>query len=695
MEKYVEQIVLSDALKSLYFTHQDTLLLETGDILTTNYHSPAIDEIKTHIETAKHDDYPELLGVPLQVKKFDAGSIEKLLERMSSRNGGAATRLDDQTLTVIGNDAKKMLQEAVSRGASDIHVELYQHETRILARIDGRMRPLLKTIPEYEYGNNLIGYLFNELGIDTDDDFYVNKPNNGRIEIDLMCPMRGDNGEHSVVQRQTRWRLSYIYANNKGGQATLRWLNKDTSIPPLEVLGWEAGHVSAMRNFLNSPAGACLLAGQVGSGKSTTIASAISEAIDSGRAINTLEDPVEFDIGVMQTSVLGGGDELNNLVKLLLRHDVDIEMHGEVRGHEGAMAVCRKAETGQLMFSTLHTSSAIGIAHTLNEQMHVPLALIAAPNLMKLWIYQTLVRTLCPHCALSLDEAQPHWSEHEQAQYQQWLELGVDTSLQRFKNPHGCMHCEAGEKGRTSLVEMVVLDDHDRQFILNKDYLGWTQALKAKGYKTVLDHANLKIRRGEIDLFSAAERVNGLFPTTSSVVYDSFFEEPGHKPDLLPDVTTPAEDVTEVIDSKLDELSEALDTKLEAISEALDSKLDEISDELDATPVIATDEQGDHLDVSSEPDDTVPHIAEGDIASLPDTLSDELTESAEEASQAETVEEVKEVAPQDVEVSSEELPEPESDTSCALASQGAELDLSTFNSQKPSQEDRPDKEAPC
>ncbi|RZR35502.1 GspE/PulE family protein, partial [Vibrio vulnificus] len=273
---------------------------------------------------------------------------------------------------------------------------------------------------------------------------------------------------------------------------------KNTHIPKLEALGWEEGQIKAMRDFMNSASGACLIAGQTGSGKSTTIASALDEVKHTGRSINTIEDPVEFDIGVMQTSVLGGNEELNDLVKLLLRHDVDIEMHGEMRTKEGAMAVCRKAETGQLMLTTLHTSSAIGIAHTMNEQMGVPLALIGAPDLMKLWIYQTLVRKLCPHCALSLDEAKALWDDTQQEQYKQWLSQATATDTMRFKNPEGCQLCYQGEKDRTTLVEMLVLDDEDRQFILSKDYLGWAEALKQKGYKTVLDHANLKIARGEI-----------------------------------------------------------------------------------------------------------------------------------------------------------------------------------------------------
>lgn len=327
------ELVLDETLKSLYFTHQDTVALENGVILTTDYDSPAIEAVKAHID-AHRDDFPELFGMTLTVEKTDPSNITKHIERMTQK--GESYQLDDKTASVMGNDVRKMLQEAVNREASDIHIELYAAETRIIARVDGRIVELQKTIPEYEYGNNLIGYLFNQLGVDTDGDFYVNKPNNGRVEMELHTP---------DGKRNTIWRISYIYAKDKGGQAVLRWLNKDTTIPPLDAIGWEAGHVKAMQTFLSSPAGACLIAGQVGSGKSTTIASALSGVKNTGRSINTLEDPVEFDIGIMQTSVFrskNNPNELNDLVRLLLRHDVDIEMHGEVRDKEGAMAVCRR-----------------------------------------------------------------------------------------------------------------------------------------------------------------------------------------------------------------------------------------------------------------------------------------------------------------------------------------------------------------
>ena len=174
----------------------------------------------------------------------------------------------------------------------------------------------------------------------------------------------------------------------------------------------------------------------------------------------------------------------------------------------------------------MHTSSSMGVSHTFIEQMHVPKSIISAPNLMKLWVYQTLVRVLCPHCKLTHDELPTHYDEETLTTLNHW-HSGVKGKVDgiRYKNPKGCKHCTEGEKGRTSLVEMIVLDNEDRLFISNQDYLGWEIALKAKGFKSVQDHALLKIKRGDIDILTAAGQVNNLIAQSSANVYDSLFDE--------------------------------------------------------------------------------------------------------------------------------------------------------------------------
>ena len=519
-------VVQLEDLKSIYFLYQDTVLTNDGVIYTCDFESPSVDRMFELIE--KH---PELLPNhhgALSVKKIERTVVKQIIDQITRTNHD--TFINTDTLNAVAQRAVNMLQDAALREVSDIHIELYAHETRIEGRVDGKMQSLQPPIPEHEYGKLLFGYLFNELSVDKTSDFYQNQINNARIEIELNTK----NG-----RRETLWRIAYLPAKDNGGQLTLRWLNKDEFVPSLDNIGWEAGHVRIMRNFTQSASGVCLIAGQVGSGKTTTIASSLLELKGKGRSINTLEDPVEFDLGIIQSSVVTQKDDEDLMFtygKALLRHDVDIESHGEIRDTKGAMNVCRKGETGQIMFSTLHTSSALGIAHTLDEQMHVPSALIAAPNLMKLWIYQTLVRTLCPHCCISFNDAQAYLDDEQRKKLNHWLSEQGDLSIKetmRFKHPDGCEHCNEGEKGRTTLVEMIVLDDEDRLFISNKDYLGWSKALLTKGFKPISSHATLKIKRGHIDVFSANERVNGLLSETSINAYQQLWEE-APQPQSLP-----------------------------------------------------------------------------------------------------------------------------------------------------------------
>ncbi|WP_412497210.1 GspE/PulE family protein [Vibrio fluvialis] len=526
MESSDYDLIVTEELKILYFKYQNAVLLESGVILSSDFESPAIAQIEALATSKEVQTSLEEPGIRIRTQRGAAKEIVRLIEQISDRKKDVV--LNKPLGEGLAGTAQDTLQQSINRRASDIHIELFPNETRIEIRVDGVMLPLQKPIPDFEHGNRLIGYLFNELAVNTDGDFYVNKPNNGKIHLSLDTPIKDAAGRETTVKRDTEWRISYIPSNG-GGQCTLRWTNAEVKPRTFAEMGWEPGHEELIENFNRSSAGVCLAAGQVGSGKSTVIARCLETLKRQGRSINTIEDPVEFNLGIIQTSINQSEKQENALfecARLLLRHDVDIEMHGEIRDHNDALMACRKGETGQLMYSTIHTSSALGIAHTLHEQMGVPTALIAAPNLMKLWIYQTLVRTLCPSCSLDVDTAKKHLGEKQLQQLNAWFETQMQSVTNvRFKNPDGCEKCNGGEYGRTALVEMIALDDEDRSFIIKKDWLGWQDALKAKGFKSIADHANLKVRRGLIDLFTASEKVDGLIPVNTRTLYSNLWEE--------------------------------------------------------------------------------------------------------------------------------------------------------------------------
>nr|WP_012219837.1 ATPase, T2SS/T4P/T4SS family [Vibrio sp. 23023]ABX77025.1 Hypothetical Type II secretion protein [Vibrio sp. 23023] len=522
----METLLLDEQLKTFYFDNRTTIALESGAILTSRYDSPSLVPMRDYLTNNKTLLSGKFRGVLPTVTLVSQERIDTLLDLGLNHDKSQVTTEND---SYVAQRYRDMLTKAANLGSSDIHIELYEHETQILVGVDGRRVFLYDPIPEHDYGERLFSYIFTSAATEKDDDYVARNPNNGRLEETLII-----DGE----RRETIWRASYIPAN-RGGKVTLRWLNANVSLPSLDDLGWNEGHVAQMRRYLTYPSGVCIISGKTGSGKSTALASALSE-IDKTRAVHTLEDPIEFDLGIMQTTVspdrtIHGESDPRGYgfySKVLLRHALDVEMHGECRDEKGAMELVRKGETGQLMFTTLHTSSAIGIAHTLTEQMHIPPAVIAAPDLMRLWICQTLVRTLCPHCKMTHEQAKHYHTEHGTlARFTALADAAhqlCDGEVEqvRYRHEQGCNACKQGEKGRTAIVEMIVLDDEDRHFILNKDYLNWQTALKKKGFKDLKWHAMTKIKTGWVDIETASTRINHLLPLSSQDIYQTFSSSP-------------------------------------------------------------------------------------------------------------------------------------------------------------------------
>ncbi len=522
-----KDVLIDKTLTSFYFEELSTLALTDGTIITSNLHAIRIKDIRNHIRTTPTLYNGKYFGENLPINKVSTLTMEQYFKQPQLHQTNHIET--EVNLTDVASRLKRLQQKAVSLGSSDIHIELYEHSTQFYARVDGRRIKLEPSIPLHEVGEKLFGYIFTSKAKLKDADFAAINPNNGTIEEYLDCPLNESTQESE--RRLTFWRASYIPAKG-GGKVTLRWLNASKKIPALDEMGLHSGHISMLKSFCFGNSGLCMIAGKTGSGKSTLIA-ALLMLFGKDKAVHTVEDPPEFDLGIPQTQATPNqliNDEktergFNFYSKILLRHDVDVELHGEVRDKKGAMEVTRKGETGQIMFTTLHTSSAIGIGHTLTEQLHVPTAVVAAPDLMRIWAYQTLVRTLCPHCKMSLDQAKTYYNDRGDNEKISELEAQAQRVLKddirgvKFKHPAGCDRCCEGERGRTGLFEIIVLDDEDRGFILNKDYISWQKALKTKGFKNVRDHAVSKIKAGLIDIETASQKVSHLIPARTQDIY--------------------------------------------------------------------------------------------------------------------------------------------------------------------------------
>jgi type II secretory ATPase GspE/PulE/Tfp pilus assembly ATPase PilB-like protein len=519
-------VLVDKTLTTFYLEERSTLALDDGTIITCDIAALRLKDIREYIRTRRELHNGLYFGKNLVVKQVDSTVIDDYLARSTLAEQHTHTETDNHS--DVAHRFKKLQQKAVNLGSSDIHIEWYEHETQFYARVDGR-RVLLENSNIAEIGEKLGSYLFNAKATMKDTpNFVATTPNNGLVEERLECPTDID-GE--TEPRLTQWRAAYVNCKG-GGKLTLRWLNASKTVPALDKMGLHPGHITMLKSFCFGNSGLCMIGGKTGSGKTTLIA-ALLMLFGKDKAVGTVEDPPEFNLGIPQIHATPNqriNDEVeargfNYYSKALLRHDLDVELHGEVRDHKGAMEVTRKGETGQIMFTTLHTSSAMGIGHTLTEQLHVPPAVVAAPDLMRIWAYQTLVRTLCPHCKMSHDVARDDYADKGDADTFNALFAGAIKALgdaahrAQYRRPEGCKHCIGGEKGRTALIEIIMLDNEDRAFIVKKDYLGWQASLLDKGFKTVRDHAISKIKAGLIDIETASQKVTGLIPGRASDFY--------------------------------------------------------------------------------------------------------------------------------------------------------------------------------
>ncbi|GLT19592.1 hypothetical protein GCM10007938_33740 [Vibrio zhanjiangensis] len=283
----------------------------------------------------------------------------------------------------------------------------------------------------------------------------------------------------------------------------------------------------------------------MGSGKSSLMF-ALFESIDrEARCCHTLEDPVEFDQeGVTKTLVeprrkfTEEGDiylDYEFYAQEQLRQDIDITAFGELRTAKATKEFIRKGETGGLAISTLHANSAIGVPAILIEQLGIAPSMVAAPGLMQLFSHQKLIRKLCPDCALPLSEAgevyQRCGKTEEFDVLTRQLNAVIDEHHQsqvRVRHPNGCPSCgQKGEKGRLLVLELIALEDADREFIKQQDYLGWKRYLESQGWPDIREHTLHRVRLGQVDLASASEQVDGLMPVASQQRYAQIKQEMG------------------------------------------------------------------------------------------------------------------------------------------------------------------------
>lgn len=328
---------------------------------------------------------------------------------------------------------QSMFNDAVQMRASDVHIEPGDVSLRVRQRVDGNLQEQI--IDGRRVASALVTRLKLMSGLDIAE---KRLPQDGRFTI-------------KVRDRSIDVRLSTM-PTQFGESVVMRLLDQSSSLLTIEQLGMPALLTERFKETIDRNAGMVLVTGPTGSGKTTTLYSAISHLNRADTKIITVEDPVEYRLDrVNQVQVHPKiGLDFARVLRTALRQDPDIILVGEMRDRETVDIGLRAAITGHLVFSTLHTMSAIATLHRLLDMGAAPYMIAAAVHAI---VAQRLVRRICDGCA---QDAEP--DAHQQA----WLvaQIGVARAEKmKFRTGVGCTFCNlTGYRGRAGIYEMLEVD---------------------------------------------------------------------------------------------------------------------------------------------------------------------------------------------------------------------------------------------
>jgi general secretion pathway protein E/type IV pilus assembly protein PilB len=368
----------------------------------------------------------------------------------------------------------EILMEAIESRSSDVHLESQQSGLRIRYRIDG----VLQRQPTPPELNRFQAAIISRLKIMARLNIAERRlPQDGRIQL-------------RVAGREVDIRVSVIPMIHGEG-IVLRILDKGSMQFSLSRLGMEPDFCAHFQELIRLPHGIILVTGPTGSGKSTTLYSALLEIKNEETKIITTEDPVEYQLeGINQIQVHPKiGLTFGHSLRSILRHDPDIILIGEIRDLETAENAIQASLTGHLVFSTLHTNDAAG-AYTRLVDMGVEPFLVSST--VEAVLAQRLVRMLCPHCR------QPFQPAAE--------ELPADFPREQLSGPlyraTGCRECrQVGYRGRLGLFELLLTTEEIRQLAHDRAS-SWAieDAAIARGMVTLRQDGFHKVLAGRTSL---------------------------------------------------------------------------------------------------------------------------------------------------------------------------------------------------
>jgi type IV pilus assembly protein PilB len=372
-----------------------------------------------------------------------------------------------------------IVAQAVQQGASDIHVNPEEGDTRVMFRVDGVLAPAA-TIKR-----KMASAVVSRIKIMADLDISEKRvPQDGRFALTV-------DGRRVDIRVVT---LPLVY----GEGVVMRILDKGVVVDDLESLGMQPADEERFTRAIKRPNGAVLVTGPTGSGKSTTLYTALHALNDGERSILTIEDPVEQRIpGIKQMQIQAkAGVTFDVGLRSMLRADPDVIMVGEIRDRQTAHIAVEAALTGHLVLSTLHTRDAPSALGRLIDMGIEPFLVSSAVDCI---VAQRLVRMLCPHCKRPQTLSEPVLAEY-------------GLSGAEPYEPVGCSRCGgSGYRGRVGLYEVMSVSEPIRALILERASVdAMVEVAVSEGMRRLRDDGLEKIRAGLTSIAEVERMTNSL-----------------------------------------------------------------------------------------------------------------------------------------------------------------------------------------
>jgi type IV pilus assembly protein PilB len=427
------------------------------------------------------DDLRFVLNCELKPAVAEEGQIREAIA------GGAKATKDDvagaAAKALAGADSEEavnaapvvkllnyIILQAVKDKASDIHLEPFEHDFKVRYRVDGVLYELEPPPPHLAVA--LISRVKVKSGLDIAE---TRLPQDGRIDMTI-------NGRSIDLRVST---LPTMF----GESCVMRILDRTVVSLDLTNVGLRQDELVLFRSFLERPHGIILVCGPTGSGKTTTLYSALNEANDPAIKIITTEDPVEYDLaGIIQVQINEEiGVTYSRCLRAILRQDPDMILVGEIRDKDTAGIAIEAALTGHIVFSTVHTNDA-PLAVTRMVDVGVEPFLLAAT--LEAIVAQRLVRRVCAGCKVLYDPSD-----------EVLMELSLkpqDVVGKQFAYGKGCEACHfTGMKGRIAIFEILEMTDRLREMVLDGAATDQIRtAAKEQGMRTLRDAGLLAIFDG-------------------------------------------------------------------------------------------------------------------------------------------------------------------------------------------------------